>query len=312
MVGRAKSVGMGGKPLKSELHHWWPRGLSRLWEDANGNVTRLSWDGKELKAPSKQFGAMTNAHHMKLGGPWSTTIEPLFGDADTALPMIAQKLEQLSYLEGTSGAAFEKRFTPHTMGSEDRKLLGEGLASLLVRCPAHRNMLHLTTERILGRTGDQVRKHDDTLIAGNIHQHYRQVVASLETGGKIVLLRSGEREFVMGEGYLNTLRGYSVEMQYRCLLPLTPTLAVLAFAPISYRRDPPVCTVGLVPEEVDLINNITQLYSRDYIFYRSQAPRLFEEFKVHEFGIAKFHRFPWLDALMQAAAMYSPKPMQTR
>jgi hypothetical protein len=307
MVGRTKMVGIGGKPLKSELHHWWPRGLSRLWEDADGKVTRLSWDGKELKAPSKQFGAMTNAHHMKLGGPWSTTIEPLFGDADTALPMITQKLERLSYVESKSGSAFEQRFTPHMIETEDRKLLGEGLASLLVRCPAHRNMLHLTTERFLGRTGDQVHKHDDTLIAGNIHQHYRQVVASLERGGKIVLLRSGEREFVMGEGYLSTLVGLTIEPQYRCLLPLTPTLAVLAFAPSNYRRHPPVCAIGLATEEVDYVNDVMQVYSCDYIFYRSKAPRLTDEFKANEFRQLQFHRFPWLDALMQAVAMYSPK-----
>jgi hypothetical protein len=128
MVGRAKPVGIGNKPLKSELHHWWPRALSRLWEDEDGRVTRLSWDRKELKAPPKQFGAITNAHHMKFGGPWSTTIEPLFGDADTSLPMIAQKLEQFSYVEGKSGLTFEGRLAPHPMGAEDRKCLGEGLA----------------------------------------------------------------------------------------------------------------------------------------------------------------------------------------
>jgi hypothetical protein len=198
MVGRAKPVGIGNKPLKSELHHWWPRALSRLWEDEDGRVTRLSWDRKELKAPPKQFGAITNAHHMKFGGPWSTTIEPLFGDADTSLPMIAQKLEQFSYVEGKSGLTFEGRLAPHPMGAEDRKCLGEGLASLLIRCPAHRNLLHLTTERVWGRTGNEIHKQDDSLIAGNIHQHYRQVVASLERGGKIVLLRSGKRKFVMG------------------------------------------------------------------------------------------------------------------
>src|ERR1700730_2059175 len=100
MVGRAKSVGIGGKPLKSELHHWWPRGLSRLWQESDGKVTRLSWDGSELRAPPKQFGAITNAHHMDVGGPWSTSIEPMFGDADSALPGLVTKLESLSYLEG--------------------------------------------------------------------------------------------------------------------------------------------------------------------------------------------------------------------
>lgn len=301
MVGRTKTVGMKGKLLKSESHHWWPRGLSKLWQDADGKVTRLSWDGREVRAPSKQFGAINNAHHVKLAGPWAGSIEPLFGDADTALPTIAQNLEQLSYIQGTQGVGFEERMSPHSINDKDRKLLGEGLASLLMRCPAHRNSLHLTTERFWGRLGDQVHKYDDTLIALNINQHYRQVVTSLERGGKIVLLRSGEREFVMGEGYLSTLVGMTIELQYRCLVPLTPTLAVLAFAPNSYRSVPPVCTIGLTSEEVDCVNDVTQIYTREYIFYRNQKPRLIDAFRAHEFQHTQFHRFPWLDALMHAS-----------
>src|ERR1700721_1564583 len=60
MVGKTRTVGMNGKPLKSALHHWWPRGLSELWKDKDGSVTRIAWDGKTLRAPPKQFGAITN------------------------------------------------------------------------------------------------------------------------------------------------------------------------------------------------------------------------------------------------------------
>jgi hypothetical protein len=306
MVGRAKSVGIGGKPLKSELHHWWPRGLSRLWQESDGKVTRLSWDGSELRAPPKHFGAITNAHHMDAGGPWSTSIEPMFGDADSALPGLVTKLESLSYLEGRHYKGFDSRITPHQIDDQDRKLLGEGLASLLVRCPAHRNMLHLTVERISGRTGEQVRKHDDTLIAANIYQHYQNVVSSLARGGKIVLLRSGKGEFIMGEGYLSTLVGITVQIQYHCLMPLTPTLAILAFAPLRSWTEPPICTIDLMHEEVDFVNNVTQVYSRDYIFFRKEAPKLIDDFKAREFRTLRFQRFDWLDTLMQAVAAYAP------
>ncbi len=306
MVGRTKTVGLKGKPLKSAAHHWWPRGLSELWADEQGQVTRASWDGKILRAPPAQFGAITNGHHIKLDGPWATSIEPLFDDADSALPSLAKKLESLSYIDGARKIKLNERITPHQISSSDRRLLGEGLASLLVRCPAHRNMLHLTTEHFWGRTGDQVRKHDDTLIAGNIHQQYKQIVESLERGGKIVVLRSGEREFIMGEGYLNTLVGYTVQLQYHCLIPLTPTLAVLAFAPGRYRTDPPICTLGLNANEVRFINDVTQIYSRDYIFYRHDGPILIDGFKVREFRIAQYHRFDWLDWLMEAVATYLP------
>jgi hypothetical protein len=266
----------------------------------------LSWDGSECRAPSKQFGAIANAHHIKLNGPWAGSVEPLFDDADSALPSLAKKLLNLPYLEAKATEDFGQRITPHQIDVQDRKLLGEGLASLLVRCPAHRNKLHLTTERYSGRTGDQVGKPDNTLIALNINQHYRQVVSSLERGGKIVLLRSGTSEFIMGEGYLSTLFGLPVQMQYHCLVPLTPTLAVLAFAPSRYSTDPPICTIGLRREEVDIVNSVTQFYTRDYIFYRKQAPQLIDDFRVREFRTIRLHRFDWLDALMQAVATYTP------
>lgn len=148
----------------------------------------------------------------------------------------------------------------------------------------------------------------DTLIALNINQHYRQIVQSLERGGKIVLLRSGEHEFIMGEGYLNTLAGYTVELQHRCLVPLTPTLAVLAFASSRYwAADSPICTIGLTAAELNIINEVTQIYSRDYVFFRNEAPKLIDAFTAREFRIVQYHRFEWLDRMMQAVAGYAPK-----
>lgn len=307
MVGRSKIVGKEGKPLKSELHHWWPRGLSQLWTDAEGKVNRLSWNGEILARPPAKFGAITNAHHVKLSGPWAGTVESLFNDADNHLPRMARQLELLSYYEAPVDRTFESRLTPHTLDQLERQRLGEGLASLLVRCPAHRNLLHLTTESFLQRTGDNVRKHDGTLIALNINQHYAQVVDSLKSGGKIVVLRSVENEFVFGEGYLSTLVGHGIELTYRCLLPLTPNMAILAFASRQYKRLPSICTIGVTPQEVNLINEVTQVYSRDYIFFRRVAPRIIDQFKVRKFLSLEFHNFPWLENLMQSVANYVPE-----
>ena len=70
------------------------------------------------------FGAITNAHHINGGGPWSTSIEPMFGDADSALPGLAAKLESLSYIDGKRNLPFGRRITPHEIDPQDRKLLG--------------------------------------------------------------------------------------------------------------------------------------------------------------------------------------------
>lgn len=173
MIGRPRSVGLNGRPLKTELHHWWPKGLSKFWADTDGKVVRHSWNGEKRRIPPAQLGAITNGHLMKLGGPWTTTIEPLFNDADSNLPHIVEKLRQLPHAAPPYKRAIENRISAHNLDENERKLLGEGLASLLIRCPAHRNLIHLTVQRINGRFGVQTQtKRDDSLIAGSIHQHY--------------------------------------------------------------------------------------------------------------------------------------------
>ena len=302
MVGRPYSRGLTGKPIRSELHHWWPKGLSRFWADDEGKVTRLSWNGELLQLQPAKFGAIHNAHRIRLEGPWDTSIEPLFDDADSNLPRIVQLLDSCPIPEVEPGLPYIHRAVGLAVSPEDRAMLGECLASLVIRCPANRDQLHRTTEAFWGRTGDNIRKHDDSLIAGNIHQHYRQVVSSLQHGGKIVLLRAPTSEFVMGEGYLNTLVGTTVELQYRCLVPLTPTLAVLAFAPQRFLVDPTVSMLSLTDREVDIVNEITQVYTRDYLFFRSRPPPVTEPFERHQFRIVPHHKHPWTEAIIELIA----------
>jgi hypothetical protein len=307
LVGRPYSRGSTGKPIKSELHHWWPKGLSRFWADTESKVTRLSWNGELLRLEPAKFGAIRNAHRIRLEGPWDTSVEPLFDDADGNLPRIVELLEGYPIPEVQPGLSYIHRAVDLAVSPEDRAVLGECLASLVVRCPANRDRLHRTTEAFWGRTGDQVRKPDDSLIAGNIHQHYRQVVSSLQHGGKIVLLRPATSEFVMGEGYLNTLVGMTVELQYRCLVPFTPTLAVLAFAPQRYLPNPAVSMLSLTDDEVDIVNEITQVYTRDYLFFRSRHPPVTEPFTRHEFLSVRYHKHPWTEAVMESIAGVSQR-----
>jgi hypothetical protein len=120
MIGRPRSVGLNGKPLKTELHHWWPRGISKLWSDADGKVVRRAWNGDERRIPPAQLGAITNGHLMKIGGPWTTTFEPLFADADSNLPRVIERLEKLPHRPASAGTSFESRFTAHDVDQNDR------------------------------------------------------------------------------------------------------------------------------------------------------------------------------------------------
>lgn len=57
---------MTRRPLKTELHHWWPRTLAEHWAAADGMVSVVRPEGEVRRAPPGAFGAITNAHHMKI------------------------------------------------------------------------------------------------------------------------------------------------------------------------------------------------------------------------------------------------------
>jgi hypothetical protein len=71
-------MAMKHKPLKTELHHWWPRTLAEHWAASDGMVSVIRPNGNVHRAPPGAFGAITNAHHIKIGGPWDSTFEPIF------------------------------------------------------------------------------------------------------------------------------------------------------------------------------------------------------------------------------------------
>jgi len=76
---------MKQRPLTSELHHWWPRTLAEHWAAGDGMVSVIRPDGTVHRAPPGAFGAITNAHHMKMGGPWDLTFEPIFNEPDNEM-----------------------------------------------------------------------------------------------------------------------------------------------------------------------------------------------------------------------------------
>ena len=76
---------MTQKPLKTELHHWWPRTLAEHWAAADGMVSVIRSDGAVRCAPPGAFGAITNAHHMNIGGPWDSTFELIFNRPDNEM-----------------------------------------------------------------------------------------------------------------------------------------------------------------------------------------------------------------------------------
>lgn len=164
-------VGIGGKPLKTELHHWWPKGLSKLWADEDGTVGRLAWDGKLVRSKPANFGAITNAHHVLLKGPWAGTVEPIFDQADSNFPSLVVELQTLRPKLKRFPRKHSSRITPTPIGSDQRHLLGQGVASLVVRSPGYRDLQQRSIQAGQRRFGfPEDYKFDPNLLSLTISQ----------------------------------------------------------------------------------------------------------------------------------------------
>ncbi len=75
--------------------------------------------------------------------------------------------------------------------------------------------------------------------------------------------------------------------------------------PSSYPSEPKLVTLRLAPAEVVSLNELVQIYAKDFLFFRSQPPAVAEVFAIGEFRQLKYHRDPWLDALLDDLAQYN-------
>ena len=60
----------------------------------------------------------------------------------------------------------------------------------------------------------------------------------------------------------------------------------------------------LTAEEVDKCNEITQIYTRDYIYYRDHSPKILPSFTKCDFLELEDHMHPWLDNLLDEACRF--------
>ncbi|HEY4940033.1 MAG TPA: hypothetical protein VII56_01290 [Rhizomicrobium sp.] len=297
-----KLEGAGAKIPNRELHHWWPKGLSKYWADQDGLVSQLRYCGKLHRSTPKTFGAMTNAHAIKLKGPWNSTIEPMFNFPDTNLPRIVGGiLEALSVAYSADGnrAHGDRAIRPYAISGEDQDALSEGLASLVIRSPGYREFIRLNTNHYRERFGLPGIDGRDNLIAGQIHQWYSTAVASFQSAN-VVFLYSKAQEFIFGEGYLNNFQGTSYTFNLRAVVPLAPELAVICFS--GSGRTPPsrCCSLCATPEDVAAINELSQVYTKEFVYFRSQQPTTLEVFSRNEFLQREYHRDAVVEGIIQA------------
>lgn len=296
------------KPIKSELHHWWPRTLSKHWRDDSGKCHRLSWDGRITRSNPSNFGAITNAHHIKHGNEptvWDGSIEGQFGSADGQLSALIERLVKLDSIVDVASSAFEHRLLPQLVPDRLVQALCECALSLVLRSPRFRTSIRNHTLDLQERMGMQSPSANDTLVSLNVNGRLKLFAQQIQRRGKWVVMYSDGREFIHGDGFLHNYSSASVApLHPRMLLSLTPTIAIFFVAPLRYPSRPRLLTLRLTKDEAAFINEVTLAYSRDCIFYRSEKPTDLSLLERHEYLGFQYDKHPWIEALIDSAMTF--------
>ena len=297
---------MDQKPLKTELHHWWPRTLAEHWAAGDGMVSVIRPDGTALRAPPGAFGAITNAHHMKMGGPWDSTFEPIFNEPDNEMAALLRWLGMLKASLSTPDRSMVERILPQPLPDERAAQIARVAASLLARSPRIRASIKRTTEYYRRGFGLADPTADKTLIAANqrgLYDAYRKRMMH----GRWGILFSDEREFVAGDGFLHNFPASQdvLSSGLKLVLPILPTATIVYMSPMQYPSEPRLVTLRLSCDEVERVNVITQVYASDFLFYRADKPVLCEAFQHCEHRQFQYHSHHWLDPLLDDLSQYN-------
>lgn len=298
-------MAMKHKPLKTELHHWWPRTLAEHWAASDGMVSVIRPNGNVHRAPPGAFGAITNAHHIRIGGPWDSTFEPIFNEPDNEMAGFVQWLGMLEASLLTPGRPMVERILPQSLPDERATQIARVTASLLARSPSIRASIKRTTEYFRDRLGLVDPAADKTLIAANQRGLYHAYLKRM-MHGRWAILFSDEREFIAGDGFLHNFPASqdALNSGLKLVLPILPTAVIACMSPMQYPSEPRLVTLRLGGDEVNRLNAITQVYASDFLFFRDDKPELCEAFRHAKHRQFKYHGHDWLDPLLDDLSQY--------
>lgn len=300
---------------RSKNHHWWPVGLQSYWADRNGDVSWIDPDGatEKKKSVNRKIGYKIHGHTLFRGDVWGETnfedefdidskVHEIIGYLGTVTPLGNTLSEFASLLK----LAFKrdrtltdscKLYHIEEQRSRDLLLL---LYSLLIRSPSNR----WKCENFPSRFGLPM---SENVGKANMRQSYllakKLCQQGVMTNRFYMVLRSDFRRFIYGDGYLDWLSGslQANRVSGRALIPLTPHLCVYVCTPISMRTTGNCAAIRAAPWMVDRVNEITQVYSRDKLFFLGQKPRLTDDFRKRQFLEHSNYKVDLLDQLDEIA-----------
>lgn len=281
---------------KSKKHHWWPVSLQQYWADWREEISWIQPDGEiQKKRPAnRKIGYKRYGHTMYRGTVWESNFESEF-DIDNEVHRIVEGIRDIKPFGRTPSELYKliKLF-----GRKDRTLrdmckfyqLDEKLhrnlllliQSLLIRSPASRSRYERYPSIIGLPPNEDVGK-------GNMLQSYRIAKKLCQTGYHsnqyFVLLHSPLKKFVFGDGALDWITSSLVanRIDGRALLPITPHICVYFCTPMFMRTTPNCASLIAPPWMVDWVNQITQIYSKEQIFFLGRPPKLIDAFQQRQF-----------------------------
>ena len=97
---------------------------------------------------------------------------------------------------------------------------------------------------------------------------------------------SDSAEFIYGDGTYSNISSKVHDLYaMRVVIALTPNIAIVWSNPPAYTSKPTVKALQVDSTVVSMVNEATQIYSKDYLFYRNDKPELIDAFKIGEHRI---------------------------
>ncbi|WP_156127906.1 hypothetical protein [Pseudooceanicola atlanticus] len=301
---------------KSKNHHWWPVGLQRYWADRAGDVSWIEPDGaiKKKRSDNRKIGFKKHGHTIFRGSDWESNFEDEF-DIDNEVHEIISTLQGMKPF----GRTPKEFLTLIKMLGRKERPLRDICRFYHLNDEIHRNLLLLIYSLLIRSPGNRSRYEgypkmmglppDEEVGKGNMAQRYRTAKKLCLNGHMsnqyFVLMHSPLKKFIVGDGGLDWLTGGLVvnRIQGRTLIPLTPNLCVYFCTPISMRRTPNCASLSVAPWMVDWVNDITQIYSKDKLFFLGKPPKISDAFRQDQFLEHKEKTDPLVDMLDEIAGI---------
>lgn len=276
---------------------------------------RPNGDFGKKRVKNRKVGYKSHGHTIFKGTDWESSFEGEFQRPDDAVARVIPHLMELKPFGRTPREFFKmirmifkadlqmkSICNYYHLDEETHRNLLLIIFSILIRSPSSRSQFE-SYPKMVGLPPDE------EIGKMNMAQNYRLVRRRCESGllsnQYFILIHSPLKKFIFGDGHLDWLTTGSLNgsIQGRAILPLTPHLAVYICTPRSMRTKPNCASFSAAPWIVDWINELTQIYSKNQLFYLGRPPKLTDAFIKGEHLVHKKKTDALIDKLDEIAGI---------